>query len=100
MEKGIEFSLTRPDAADVLGRVELFDATLDVDPPDGFKPFEGEIFVLPWKPKNVSPRVRWRLTDLAGAGVIVLEFSESACGQSLGRSRFNADLKVGSMSSR
>ena len=57
IEKGIEFSLTRPDA-DALGpsRVELSDAILDVDPPDGFKPFKGEVFILPWGAKNV-----WRV---------------------------------------
>ena len=37
MEKGIEFSLTKPDT---LGRA-LSDAILGVDPPDGFKPFKG-----------------------------------------------------------
>jgi hypothetical protein len=94
MEKGIEFSLTRPDE-DALGRVELSDAILDVEPPDGFKPFKGEVFILPWEPKNISPRVRWRLT---GAGVTVLEFP--ACGPSSGLSRFDVDLKVGSISSR
>ena len=94
MEKGIEFSLTRPDA-DALVRVELSDAILDMDPPDGFKPFKGEIFFLPWGPKKVSPRVRWRLT---GAGVMVLEVL--ACGPSSGLSRFDVDLKVGSISSR
>ena len=47
MEKGIEFSLTRPDA-DALGRAELvFDAILDVDPPDGFNAFKGKDFFLP-----------------------------------------------------
>jgi hypothetical protein len=90
MEKGIEFSLTSPDAD-----VALSDAILDVDPPDGFKPFKGEDFVLLWTPKNVSPRVRWRLT---GAGVIVLDFL--ACGSSSGLSRFDVDLKVGSISSK
>ena len=93
MEKGIEFSLTRPDG-DALGGVELSDATLDVDPPEDFKPFKGDFFVLPWEPKKVA-RVRWRL---AGAGVVVLGFP--ACGGSSGLSRFDLDLKVGSISSR
>jgi hypothetical protein len=90
MEKGIEFSLT-----DVLDGVELVsDAILDVDPPDGFKAFKGEDFILPLAPKNVSPRVRWRLT---GAGSVVLD-EFPGCGRSSGLSRFN--LNVGSISSR
>ena len=96
IEKGIEFSLTRPDA-DALGCVALSDAILDVDPPDGFRPFRGEVFVLPLALKNVSPRVRWRLT-LTGAGVVVIE--SPACGPSSGLSRFDGDLEVGSISSK
>lgn len=43
MEKGIEFSLTRPDA----DALELSEMILDVEPPDGFKLFNEEVLILP-----------------------------------------------------